>query len=229
MLRLEQIHRQAADNPIIRLSKVIRETGRLNGEYEGAVTFKNRRAIDDVLDDTMASIDKLAHGIICWMNKTRVRLNGVARKRAGWYGAPQAGEPVMCLKNYPPVYNGMRGILAADTSPGAKPWHLHARIGFPDEGVPDKDYTLCSAQINREKTFGSVDELHERGINESSMGAAGSLFDLGYAMTCHKAQGSQFKTVVLYLDRSANPHDEEYRKWLYTAATRASDRLVVLT
>ena len=131
------------------------------------------------------------------------------------------------MKNKPPVYNGMRGVLGAAAQPGDKPWLLQARIGFPDEGVSMKDYTLCGAQFNREKTFGSVDELHERGINENSMSAAGEIYDFGYAMTVHRAQGSQFRTLIYYSDMPSG-RDEWVRK-CYTAVTRASERLVVLT
>jgi len=47
-----------------------------------------------------------------------------------------------------------------------------------------------------------------------------------YALTCHKAQGGQWKTV--FIDQgyaSSNRIDMEYLRWLYTAITRATEEL----
>ncbi len=50
-----------------------------------------------------------------------------------------------------------------------------------------------------------------------------------YAMTCHKAQGGQWKHVFVEMGylRNQSP-DEEYIRWLYTALTRATDKLFLL-
>lgn len=42
------------------------------------------------------------------------------------------------------------------------------------------------------------------------------------------SQGSQFSHAIVYLDRPVKPEDEDWRRWAYTAVTRASDRLTVL-
>jgi exodeoxyribonuclease-5 len=50
-----------------------------------------------------------------------------------------------------------------------------------------------------------------------------------YAVTCHKAQGGQWKTVFLdhgYL--TAEMIDREFLRWLYTAFTRAEERLYLV-
>ncbi len=50
-----------------------------------------------------------------------------------------------------------------------------------------------------------------------------------YAVTCHKAQGGQWKAVFLdhgYL--TAETIDREFLRWLYTAFTRAEDRLYLV-
>lgn len=52
-------------------------------------------------------------------------------------------------------------------------------------------------------------------------------FDYGYALTVHKAQGSQWGNVVLY-DESSIFRDEA-RRWLYTGLTRAAERVTVVT
>lgn len=48
----------------------------------------------------------------------------------------------------------------------------------------------------------------------------------GYCVTCHKAQGGQWKHV--YIDLSGLPSDfneEDFLRWLYTAVTRATERI----
>lgn len=51
-------------------------------------------------------------------------------------------------------------------------------------------------------------------------------FDFGYALTVHKAQGSQWNEVVLFDESFA--FKETRQRWLYTAITRAAERLTVV-
>ena len=57
----------------------------------------------------------------------------------------------------------------------------------------------------------------------------GDLFDFGYALTVHKAQGSQAKRVILFEERFKQMSDEEWRRWLYTAITRAESELYIFS
>ncbi|HJW04851.1 MAG TPA: AAA family ATPase [Rhodanobacter sp.] len=51
----------------------------------------------------------------------------------------------------------------------------------------------------------------------------------GYALTCHKAQGSEWPDVFVQCKtHHTNPRTEEYFRWLYTAITRASKRVHLL-
>ena len=49
-----------------------------------------------------------------------------------------------------------------------------------------------------------------------------------YAMTCHKSQGGQWHTVFIEQPYMPNGIDKEYLRWLYTAVTRASDKLYLI-
>ena len=52
--------------------------------------------------------------------------------------------------------------------------------------------------------------------------------DFGYALTAHKAQGGEWSTVIVVDDHpTAMSRNTEYGRFLYTAATRASERLVM--
>lgn len=245
MLRLEKIHRQARGNPIIGLAHAIRETGKLEPRFEDAkhIAFRRKKDIDEVLRDAFKEDAPFDVGLLCWMNKTRIKLNGSARAAAGFSKVPSRGEIVMALKNMPPVYNGMRGVLTGNGTmgsdgsrdelvdgvwyPGAEAWHLEAPVEFPDEGLPPTLFRMCAPQFNRERVFESVDEAKTR-MPIRSLSEAGAFFDFGYAMTVHKSQGSSFRHVVFFLDRAEKPWDEEWRRFAYTAVTRASERLTVV-
>lgn len=51
-------------------------------------------------------------------------------------------------------------------------------------------------------------------------------FDYGYALTCHKAQGSQWDSVMV-IDESSVFKQNSHR-WLYTAITRAAEQLTIV-
>ncbi len=49
-----------------------------------------------------------------------------------------------------------------------------------------------------------------------------------YAMTCHKSQGGQWKTVFVEQPYLPDGIDVEYLRWLYTAITRAEEKLYLI-
>jgi len=49
-----------------------------------------------------------------------------------------------------------------------------------------------------------------------------------YAMTCHKSQGGQWNTVFVEQPYLRDGVTKEYLRWLYTACTRASEKLYLL-
>ena len=50
----------------------------------------------------------------------------------------------------------------------------------------------------------------------------------GYAITCHKSQGGQWNTVFIEQPYLPNGIDRDYIRWLYTAITRAKDKLYLI-
>lgn len=272
-LRLEKIHRQAEGNPIIQLSKVIREGGKFL-DFKGAslspngnspIKYISRLAFEPALALAYHTYNPLDVGVLCYTNKVRIRLNLTARKVRGMKGPPREGEPLICLRNRSPIYNGMRGILVKDAQPYVAPhcmrdpsavgacsgpgkcscecaicdnptddvkprWILKGELEFPEEGITAAQYRMCAAQFNREGTFTTLDELKAARppIDVVDMRDAGDLYDFGYGMTVHKSQGSQFKHVVFYTDTPEKPWNEEWRRFAYTAVTRASESLTVL-
>ena len=49
----------------------------------------------------------------------------------------------------------------------------------------------------------------------------------GYAITCHKAQGSEWDNIYLDASYKTDKLSQEYFKWLYTAITRAKKRVFI--
>ncbi len=97
---LTEVHRQAADNPIIRLSMAIREGGRLERGVYGASRVVGRDGLDPSL---VTGADQVLVG----MNKTRRAYNARLRQLRGFSGDwPQSGEKLVCLRN-----NRKKGLL----------------------------------------------------------------------------------------------------------------------
>lgn len=231
-LRLEKIHRQAEKNPIIALSKRVRETGELDDEHADGkhIRFRSRKDIDRVLRRAYKKLPALEVGLLCWTNRKRIQLNGAARGALKLKGAPRKSEIVLCLKNNAPVYNGMRGVLTSNGVVDKKePWILHATVAFPDEQLEAHAVDMCAATFNREHVFRTLDEIRALGIPAEKFSDAGHPYDFGYAMTVHKMQGSSVTHAIFYLDRRQEPDSEDWRRFAYTAVTRASERLTVLT
>jgi exodeoxyribonuclease-5 len=230
-IKLEKIHRQASDNPIIKLAHTIRETGRIDRNLAGnEIRFGKRADLGEVYRDAMTFVESkssLDVGALCWTNKTRVQANKVIRKASGYSGPPRAGEVLICLRNAGEISNGMRGALRADAAQLG--WTLDVDLDFGDEDIEEGELSLCGYQFGRERTFKDIEELQKLAPGIKRFSEAGLLFDWGSCATVHKFQGSQLHHAIGILDRPASPHDVEYRKWLYTLVTRASRRLTLLS
>lgn len=121
-------------------------------------------------------------------------------------------------------------------------WRLNARIraakGLPMDELDDADLMVCLRNdyklglVNGEQY--TVAELAAMNIPENRIvsveGWVGERdkphFAFGYAITCHKSQGSEWDKIVV-LDESNVFHGAS-RQWLYTAITRAAEKVVIL-
>lgn len=227
--KLEEIHRQARGNPIIRLSILAREQGVIPpGDYSDTVRKIPRGDHDthDLLESVFAGFDP-GTMVVCGFNKTRIGLNRRIRNALGFDEEdPMCGERLICLKNNRrakggPIYNGMLGTLEE-----LDPKHLgddrhwfNAQIAMDGAERPYRGL-ISAHQFGLERTLQEVDGLRPREI--------GDLFDWGYALTVHKAQGSQARRVLVFEERSRHWDDAVWRRWLYTAVTRAEEELYVI-
>jgi len=209
---LTEIHRQARDNPIIDLAMQVRE-GReiMHGDYGTAqVIGKNEVDRDMVLE---------ADQVLVGINRTRRRYNQRLRELKGFDQTyPQAGDKLVCLRNDPAkgLLNGSLWQVMTSSKETVKPGiNLLVR---PE----DDDMDRGSAKIKLLKSAFDDPDLEVPWQTKKRYDD----FDYGYALTVHKAQGSQWNSVVLF-DESFAFRDSRER-WLYTAITRAAERLVIV-
>ncbi len=221
-LELIEIHRQAQKSPIIALSIQARLHGYIHPGIYGPTVRKFSR--EDA--DSQESISELLSNyssdtlILCGYNKTRKRLNSHIRNTLGFTSPfPQSGDRVVCLRNNHKkhIFNGMTGTIL-EIKDESKEWY-NAEIQMDGE---DKSY---NGLISKEQ-FASNSALNF--TNRRSAIMAGDLFDFGYALTVHKAQGSQAKRVILFEERFSKMDDEMWKRWLYTGVTRAEEELYII-
>ena len=231
-IRLEKIHRQSADNPIILLSARVRETGEIDTKLVDGDRFQiaSLRELNKLVASRFtaekfeAGDGSILHtGLIVATNRLRIGLNDQARISIGTKkGPPKKGEVVICLKNQAPIYNGMRAMLTADSFEASEN-KIAADMNFVEDNITTTATSMFLPQFNEEKTL-DVDALRALGTTYSR---AGGLFDFGYSMTCHKAQGSQFPEAIVVAD-NLGWLKENRARWIYTAVTRAAQRLVIV-
>ena len=237
-LRLEKIHRQAEGNPIIALSKSIRETGKLDKRLEGEhVRFARLQQLDSLLRQRYANFDggeKLV--TIVYTNRRRVGTNLRTRSILQISGSPKTGEQIVCLKNVRglPVYNGMRGWIRELNGRETKwPWQLKSKVLFEDNTTFSA--SMCAQQFNREKTFSSLGDVEAAILETAKKNVrlwgwedVGHLFDFGYCMTGHRMQGSQCEDVMVVLELPPMLSADDKKRWIYTCISRASERVTLV-
>jgi len=206
---LTKIHRQAEGNPIIRLANAIRIEGDIPRGWEPSeeIRFTDReQGVFPIIGEGFSRLG-LNFGIMVRTNQLRQNFNTNFRSHPD----PEVGDIVICLKNAPPIYNGMRGILEDLREEGLS-WY-RASIRFPDDGI------IINSRISKAQ-FGMSATLQ-------STHTTGMLFDYGNSMTVHKAQGSAFDECVVIPDKFSRDTEKEYAQWLYTAVTRASNKITI--
>lgn len=222
---LTEIHRQALDNPIIYLSKLVREGGNIDfGQYGDAVK-KIRKEELDPEELHVASM------ILVGRNNTRTYLNQ-------WFRAtydrtspiPQKDDRLICLRNQPRIglFNGLTGKALADAVETVDPHNIKVDIF-----VDDNENVYLEQPVLRD-TFqpvfgdnGQIVPLGQDGYplhleNRQKMNL--SRWDYAYAITVHKSQGSQFEHTILYDEWNK----ADRTRWLYTACTRSISKLTIL-
>lgn len=219
-LVLEKIHRQARGNPIIQVSVWARKLGKIPmGIFGDGIKKIDGEKDGQEVEEILRSYNQ-DWLVLCGFNKSRIRLNRFIRSANEQNpGEPVKGDRVICLRNNhaKEICNGMLGTIVNISDKNQK-WY-ESEIEMDGEM---KNYrgSILKEQFGQERTISFT--------NERRKTLDGDLFDWGYALTVHKAQGSQSPKVLLFEERFGMMNDEEWRRWLYTGVTRAEKELVVV-
>ncbi len=172
---LTEIHRQARDNPIIRLAMDVRE-GRefMIGDYGTTQVISK----SDVTQDLVLGADQVLVGT----NRTRRRYNQRLRELKGFTAdIPQAGDKLVCLRNDPAkgLLNGSLWKVMTSSKETVKPG-INLLIS-PEDDEPGRG-------VSKIKLLKQQFEDPEAEIPWQTKKRFDD-FDFGYALTVHKAQG----------------------------------------
>lgn len=206
---LTDIHRQAEESPIIRMATMVRNHQELYyGDYgdncmvvrEGEIGAKQALTFEQIL---------------VGRNNTRYSTNRRMRFLKGYEeGLPVIGDRLVCLRN-----NHDLGILNGAI------YDVMSIEGTMDSkimmSVKPEDETFVKEILSHEHHFlghGKDLKWYEKKEAEE--------FDYGYALTVHKAQGSQYNSLLLF-DESACFRKDKW-KHQYTGITRAAEEITVV-
>lgn len=209
---LTDIRRQALDNPIIRMSMDIREgRGLMMGTYgDSRVITRYQLDTQDVLD---------ADQVIVGLNRTRRCYNARIRELLGFtFDTPQRDDRLVCLRNKRELQLLNGGLWTVKVA-HAPDQNDIINMSIKSE---DDDTLTHPITVNTYKNFfyGTEDELEWWQRRETEE------FDFGYALTCHKSQGSQWGNVMVFDESRAFRQMAD--RWLYTGISRAAERVTVV-
>ena len=222
---LTEIHRQAEESAIIRLATMARNGEHIPfGQYDNFVAKLPKSAV------TPAQMLRGGQ-VICGKNATRLQLNNDMRQAAGFArGVLPTGpsEKIICLKNQGALglINGM--FLTLDEIEDEDDDYFSAVVP-DDEGQAVGASKRKGGRLHIYKGHFLDHAEFDPNRHDRDWRAKKSLIEatFGWAITCHKAQGSQWENVVVWDDGLGRTEDDR-KCWLYTAITRAEKGLVLL-
>jgi exodeoxyribonuclease-5 len=155
--------------------------------------------------------------VLVGMNRTRRLYNQRIRALLGkTEPMPVVGDKLVCLRNdrTKGLING--GIWRVEALGGMKKDFVRMTVRSEDE--PSR--AVVKVAVHKAFFEGTEGELAWMTRKDSDE------FDYGYALTVHKAQGSQWDDVMLFDESGA--FREHRSRWLYTGVTRAARRLTIV-
>lgn len=237
---LSEVVRQALDSPVLRAATMVRaardsmDVARALGELS-PLTGKKPAEL---------AAENPAMPVIVHRNATRHEINNQVRRLLGRGEDPEAGEPLLVLKNCYALdrYNGEVVELGTFEGPAAtiavkdrrSDVVMALRYRYASVGA---DFGATLAVLCLDEIAGATaGKLNEFWIDAGARDAwrKGMLSravadkrpptlnaNYGYAITAHKAQGSEFNEVLTIIEPSIDASSISGRRWIYTSLTRA--------
>lgn len=219
---LTEIHRQALDSPIIRWATAVRTGRGLSGMpwHDGECQIIKKPFSPKGSKPALhvySTFGLAANQTICGLNASRHGFNTSLRALTlpgSPPNQPIIGDKLICLKN-----NHEKGLLNGGM------WQVISTPELMDAAWEmevkslDLENLTCTIHVPMEFFQGKAAELQKSQLFEKDQ------FDFGYAITCHKSQGSQWDKVFIYNENWA--FRENSARWLYTAITRAAKSVVI--
>lgn len=210
------------DNGILDLATRVRH---------GQLEIPYGRVSEDVTKVRAGSLTKSdyasADQIITGKNDSRMNLNVMIREELGRNGLyPVDGDKVICLKNNrrSGLVNGQIEVVSGKTrimSPTRVTFKLKNYTVSDPDADPEGWLTVYPGHF---KLYENPKFRLARYWDRLEMDE----FDYGYAITVHKAQGSQWDHPWLCDDGFQAWNRKDRQRWLYTAITRAVNHLTIV-
>ncbi len=231
---LTEVVRQALDNPIIRASMLIRQS-----EFDTVEAIDLLPSIESsVLVREYVRLPA-SKALVTWRNETRRRLNSAIRLELGLdVDKINVGEQlIVTYNNYDldryngeiVTFNGWTQAVGEQEAVTDRFKGQSALIGYGVTTVEGKVVLLSPEEV-----LGHAAGMSAKTIAGASRGYARRILgypgksapphlnaDLGYALTAHKSQGSEYENVVVLIEKGRRVQTYEGRRWLYTSITRA--------
>lgn len=207
--KLEEIHRQARDSGIISMATLVRKGLNVVKGVMGLKSDAEKVGHNNFKDTELLSS---ADMVICYKNKTRSEINKRIREFRGYKGIyPEIGEKLICIRNNKStrMLNGLvLKVLSVNTDEDILLMDCIDETGVIYKGI--KGFKNYFEGFDHPKIYGRT--FHD-------------VFEFAYAITAHKAQGSQWPYVIVIEENMFKQTTEIKRRWLYTAITRAMHKL----
>lgn len=240
-VELTEIHRQGADSGILQAAHDVRRNGFMSFSSYGSPkpdAVRMARSSQQV-DDLLMRFNPATDGaLITWTNKLKAQLNRLYHTKLVGAGPVAPEDRVVALGGRPyeaarvvmddgvprstgefvHVHNGMTGKVLKASERGVVT-ELTVELDDHPLAKPDQPVIILSGAVPTAQ-FGADKEL---AFNAPERPKGTHLWDYAYALTAHKAQGSEYRHVIV-----ADQHPMSYRQWMYTALTRAQEGVVVV-
>jgi len=172
--------------------------------------------------------------VICAVNKgnpiARRELNRILQAELNPRGATcgsnpfRVGDKIVCLKNgLLPECDEFGETSTAWNHQTGEEETIVAFIANGELGkvIAVQDKVTIAEFDKRRIRIPRGNATEEDSEDDESKSSTGCNFDLGYAISCHKSQGSEWKVVLVAIDESSGARRVCSREWIYTAISRA--------